>query len=77
MNGYWTSAVLITFTFILCHRKKFTTIYSMSKPEFLILGEPRDLAKLPTVAVSVGDEAISPSKTARNIGAYIWIQHWS
>ena len=42
-----------------------------SKTEFLILGAPRDLAKLPTVAVSVGDEAISPSETARNIGAYM------
>ena len=39
--------------------------------KFLILGAPKDVKKLPAIAVKVGDEAILPSKTARNIGAYM------
>ena len=36
-----------------------------------VIHAPKDMGKLPTIAVKVGDEAIRPSKTASNIGAYI------
>ena len=44
-----------------------------SKTEFLILGTPQLSAKLPkNISITIGDEIVSPSKTARNIGAIFY-----
>ena len=42
-----------------------------SKTEFMIFGAPRDIAKVTGWTVTVGENEILPSSTARNIGAYL------
>ena len=42
-----------------------------SKTEFLIIGAPKDVEKVSRRTVTVGDSKIAPSKSARNIGAYM------
>lgn len=42
-----------------------------SKTEFMIFGAPRDIDKVTGWTVTVGENEILPSSTARNIGAYL------
>ena len=42
-----------------------------SKTEFLILGAPKDVAQVTGWSITVGENEILPSTSARNIGAYM------
>ena len=42
-----------------------------SKTEFVIFGAPQDIARVTGWTVTIGDAEILPSKSARNIGAYM------
>ena len=41
-----------------------------NKTEFLIIGSPFNLKNLPDIELTVGNSAIRPSESARNLGVY-------
>ena len=46
-----------------------------NKTELLIIGTAQMLKKLPPIHLTVGNDSIAPSETARNIGAYLTVTY--
>ena len=44
--------------------------FNKCKTEFIILGTPNSLKKITTTSLQVGSQAVAPSPSVRNIGAY-------